>query len=298
MATSRDRVITRGALLAAAGVLATAGILAAELRMADEWAIEAVLAIDAVAAIVLLGAGLAAARGDGRPDGPATALIVAGLAPALVATIALADVLGADGGAESIAWTALVFAAIAAGVAWASASPVVTLIAAIALATTSVAAVIWKSDPSDVDTFRWLFLVLAVVFAVMAWFVERIDKHRSVQLVNAAGVAVLALVGALTGSAFGFPFAFYVADGPLIESPLGWEIVSLLGCAGLLAYAIVRREPGPGYLGAISSVYFIVAAAVTGGEPTLVGWPLALLALAAIALFAALWTSTEERAEP
>jgi hypothetical protein len=295
----RARVANGGPGLAAAGILVAVATFMAEMRMAGEWSVGFVLAMNLVAAAAVLGVGLVAARGEGRPDGPATALLIAGLALALAAVVGLADVLGAEGGEGSIALTALAFAGIAAYVAWTRSSPVTGLIAAAALAATVIAAVVGIFDADEVDTFRVLFLALAVAFALAAWRIESIDKHLSVQLVNAAGLAVLALVVTLSGVGLGFPFQVFAGSGAeSANEAFGWELASLLACAALVAYAVVRREPGPGYLGAICTVYALAAAAGPSEEQTLVGWPLVLIALAAVAVVDALRAPAQSRTEP
>ena len=55
------------------------------------------------------------------------------------------------------------------------------------------------------------------------------------------------------------------------------EIVILGVGLGLVAYAGVDREPGPGYLGFTVLALFAVLAGIPGKDATIVGWPRAVL---------------------
>jgi hypothetical protein len=123
----------------------------------------------------------------------------------------------------------------------------------------------WVFGADDADTFRVLLTLSFVVLYVAG---RRTSGRDGVILVAASGVTVLAFaVGIDPGVAFWF--------GLTGEMPWGWELVILLEGAALLAYAVQRLEPGPGYLAFFVLVLFATAAA-TVGEATLLGWPLAL----------------------
>jgi hypothetical protein len=285
----RARLSAGGPLLAAAGVLVALAAAAIEVRMGDEWGAGVFFVISLAAAVLVLGAGLEAAKGDGRPSGSATALIVAGLSLASSAITAFADMLGADGGSGSVTWGALLFAAVAAYPAWARRSPVSALISAISLGVAFVAGVDFVFDIEGLDTYRWLLALLAAGFAVAAARLDDGAPHRSVQLVNAAGIAILILTVTLAGEMFAGLFSgLGDGGGAVTGAPTGWEVVCLVGSAALAAYAVIRREPGPGYLAALALSTFVLAASAPGEDATLVGWPLVLIVLAGIASAAAL----------
>lgn len=293
----KAQISAGGPLLAAAGVLVALAALALGTRMGSEWDDLVFLAINGLAATVVLGTGLLAAKGVGRPNGSATALIVTGLMLTLVVLIEAADILGASG-TEATVVVALIFCAIALYPAAKRSSPVCVLIAAVAFAVAFVAAIEGLVGFDEPSTGYYAALTLGLGFAIGAWTVDANDRHRSVQLVNAAGLAVLALVvflsdgGFLAAPVLG-PLVYGGSMGAGGAGPVGWEIVALLACAAVVAYAVIRREPGPGYLGALSLVYFVVLAGAPGENPSIVGWPLVLIALAAAAVVAALRTSAD-----
>ena len=285
------------ALLATAGVLVVVALGAVEVRMDDEWGTGVFLALDLVAAVAVFGLGLVLADqrpADERPDGAATALLVAGLSLVLSSIINFADVLGAEGGPGSVTWVALLFAAIAAYPALRRNSPVSGLLSVIALGVAFVAAVDWIFDPDGIDTFRWLLLILAIAYGVAAAAGAGGRSHHVVQLVNAAGLAIILLTASLLtpliedffGSIFGAG-----SEPDSFNGPFGWELVTMAGAAGVLAFAVSRRKAGPGYVGAIALTFAVTVASIADDEATLVGWPLVLVLLAAGAAAAAVTSS-------
>ena len=60
----------------------------------------------------------------------------------------------------------------------------------------------------------------------------------------------------------------------------GWELLLLGAGWGLIAYAGVDREPGPGYLGFFVLASFVLIAGPDVTDPSILGWPLVLLLLA------------------
>lgn len=295
--TLKARVRDGGPLLGAAALLIVAAVFAAEMRMTGAWGEAVLLAISTVVALAVLGMGLLAARGEERPDGPATAVLMSGLVMALVALVQLAALIGEDG-AGAVAAVAVAFAGIAGFAAWRCSSPVATLIAAGAVATAAIAGFEGLVGFDGDDAVPGVALAFAVLFALGAWRVDAIARHRSVQLVNAAGLAVVVLVVSQFGGLGPFIVPVGTSENIGVNGPLGWEIVSGLACAGLLAYAVLRREPGPGYLGALATVYFVSIVGELSEEQTLVGWPLVLIALAIAVTVAALRAPTASKPEP
>jgi hypothetical protein len=71
--------------------------------------------------------------------------------------------------------------------------------------------------------------------------------------------------------------------------PGGWALVSLASGLGLLAFAALEREPGPGFLGvAVLAVFAVVTSVQVGTGPSLIFWPLLLLLLGAAGLIVGL----------
>jgi hypothetical protein len=266
----------RGPLIAAGAVLVTVGVALEEIRLPDRLPTGVHLAILGVAAGVLLALGLQARPEGGRPPTFQSVLLVAGLGLLAPALLKLADVLGADFDtfpAGAVTWTSLVLAGVALWPAVAKGSAICALIAAVAAAVAVLSFVRWATDADSLTTYRWLLAAVALAFVVASLLLRGPAPRHSEQMINAAGLAVLAI--GLTGvvnvvlpfTSNGFP--------PL---PNGWELVLLVAGCGLIAVGAVDRAPGPAYLGVANLVVFTVVAGV-GDDETLLYWPALLLAI-------------------
>ena len=271
----------RGPLIAAGAVLVTVGVVLEEIRLADKLPTGVHLAILAVSAGVMLALGLQARTDGGRPPAFQSALLVCGLVLLAPALLTLADLLGADFGqfpAGAVTWTSLVLAGVALWPAVAKGSAICALIAAIAFAVAVLAFVNWATGADSVTTYRWLLAVAALAFVVVSLLLRGPAPRHSEQMVNAAGLAVLAI--GLTGLVNGL-IGFFVPFGlgsPAGFLPNGWELVVLAVGCGLVAYGAVDRAPGPVYLGVTNLAVFAAAAGLSEDE-TLLFWPLLVLAL-------------------
>jgi hypothetical protein len=266
----------RASALAPAGVGVALLVALVELRMDGPWANGVLLLVAAVPALLLLAEGLAAPGDDPAERAAATVLLVAGLVLAAVAIARLAQVLSSDDIGDAggtLTWTLALFTAIAVYCHRRSGAVACLLIAALAAVGLLLATVNWIFDTEDVDVYRALltFSFLVLLAAGLA-----VTGRAGTVLVGAAGVTVLA-----SSYATGLFFAFFPGGGGL---GWGWELVTLIQGAALLAYAVQRLEPGPGYLAFFVLAIFATTAAVSGeGSPSLVGWPLALAILTAVA---------------
>ena len=271
----------RGPLIAAGAVALTVGVALAQLRIDPGDGVQLLLA--GVPAALLLWLALQARLEGGRPPAYLSALAVCGLALLDIALLRLARVLGADfdelpNGA--IAWTAAAEAGVAAVLAVRRSSAIAELLAAVFAGVAVLAA--WEEvfDPDSVTPLRWLLLGMAIVFALASLPLRGVSLRHAVQMVNAAGLAILA-IGLLEPVGFGF-FGFTLNDLPGL-----WKLVLLAGGFGLVAYAAVDRAPGPAYVGALVLATFVVFTGAAGDD-TLLGWPLALLLVGAVAIAAGL----------
>lgn len=270
----------RGPLIAAGAVLVTLGVGLEEIRLHDRLPLGVHLVILALAAAVILALGLQARAEGGRPPAFQSVLLVCGLALLEPALLTLADVLGADFGhlpAGAIVWTSLVLAGFALWPAAAKGSSVGALIGALALGVAALAFVNWVFDASSVTTYRWLLAVAALGYVVVSLLLRGSAPRHSEQLVNAAGLAVLAI--GLTGLAsflLGAVSPFGGGGSELL--PNGWELLLLAVGCGLVAYGAVDRAPGPVYLGVANLLVFLGSAGMSGDE-TLLYWPLLILLL-------------------
>ena len=114
------------------------------------------------------------------------------------------------------------------------------------------------------------------------------DRRRphAVQLVNAGGLALLAL--ALT-----WLVPAYLGDGGTAPG-WGWQLFVLAGAFGLVADAAVDQERGSALLGVAALAAFTALAS----EGDLLGWPIALAAMAAVMLVIGLRPTTPAPPEP
>jgi peptidoglycan/LPS O-acetylase OafA/YrhL len=127
-------------------------------------------------------------------------------------------------------------------------------------------------------------------------------RRHAVSLVDAAGLTIL-LLGSLViaeqvvSQIFG---GFLGGVGPdLTGGPAGWELVLLAFAFGLIAYGCVDRERVPAFLGVLVLVLFLFMAFQPGEDgPSLIGWPLVLLAMAGALLVIGLRPREELPPEP
>jgi hypothetical protein len=270
---------SRAGALAPAGIGLTLFVVTVQTRMDDPWADGVLFLAAVVPALVVLGLGLAAARGDERSSAAATALLVAGLVLAGIAIARLGQLLaGGDytGGGGTLTWMLALFTAVAAYCTARARSSACLLISSLAAVALLLEAVNWIFDTENVDTFRAL---LAVSFAVLFVAGLAVSGRTGTILVGAAGVSVVA-----SSYALGFVFIFSPEAGQL---GWGWELINLVEGLALAAYAAAELAPGPGYLAFFVLLTFaLIAATGAGGviigtegqehSNSLVGWPLTL----------------------
>jgi hypothetical protein len=270
----------RGPLIASGALLVTVGLALEELRLADKLATGWHLVILTLASAAMLALAMRMRTHGGAPPAFQSVLLVCGLLLAPAALLTLSDVLGAgfdEVPFGALVWTSLIWAGLALWPAVAKGSAICALIAVVALAVAGLSFVKWVFDADSVTTYRWLLLVLALAYVVVSLLLRGPAPRHSQQLVNAAGLAILAI--ATTGLASGVLslFATFGGDGgPLL--PNGWELVVLVAGCGLVAYGAVDRAPGPAYLGVANLVAFIIVVGVNADD-SLLYWPLMLLAL-------------------
>jgi hypothetical protein len=268
-------------LIAGGGIALALALLMVNVRFEGVWGRGVLLVVTLLGCIAVLGPALVADREEEHPGPAHTALLVAGLALLAVTILRLARVFGVDdplSTSGTLFWTSALFAGIAAVPAWGRLnSPVCALIEVLAGGIALQAFVDWVFDPHGQTTFRWMLLVLIVIYAAGSFRARGERPRHAVQLVNAAGLAALALILSFAGglvplSTGGRPGAW-------------WEIVVIVAGLALAAYAIRERERGPGYLAFAVLLAFAVIAGVADPEgASLVGWPLLLLLVGGAAL--------------
>ena len=262
----------RGPLIAAGAVVLTVGVAVLQNRYSDEWDVGVHFVVAGALAALLLWLGFQNRLEGGAPPAFVSVLLVAGLLALLVALFALADVLGADIGdiaPGTITWIGAVEAGVAGVAAARRNSAVCALIAAVAGSAAFLAGINWIFGTDSLSTYRWLLLLLAVVFAIASLPLRGLSLRHAQQMVNAAGLAVLAIVAAQ-----GAGFLFGIGGGSL---PGFWEAVVLAGAFGLVAYSAADRAPGPAYIGTATLLGFAIL--VGEEEATVTWWPLLLILL-------------------
>jgi hypothetical protein len=273
-ASAMATVRWRAGALAPAGVGLALFVVTVQSRMNESWAEGVLLLAAAIPAALLLYEGLTAEREDQADRAAATLLLVAGLALAGIAIARLGQVLaGDDLGGDSggtLTWMLALFTLIAAYCHRRSRSVACLLIGALAAVGLLLAAVHWIFQTDDLDVYRGL---LAFSFLLLFGAGVGGEGRSGTVLVGAAGVTVLA-----TAYLDGFFLVFGLGGDGI---GWGWELVTIIQGAALALYAVQQVEPGPGYLAFFVLVLFALSAAQGGS--TLVGWPLALAILTALA---------------
>jgi hypothetical protein len=269
----------RGDQVAAGAVALATVVYVLETRFDGTWGTGVLLVIAALATLFTGTLAVQSPLEGERPRAYQSVLYVATFVLAVAALVNLADVLGADDppSAEgTLVWTGLVLLALA---AWFSArrnSAVMTLLGAASFAIVVEAFIAWVFSPDGATTFRWILVLLILVFALASLSQRGARPRHGVQLVNAAGLAA-----ALLGLTFAVDLIFSgfgLGGGPERNGiGTGWELF-LLACGfGLIAYSGVDREAGPAYLGVLVLVLFVGLA--SPGD-SLIGWPIVLLLMA------------------
>ncbi|HTE60668.1 MAG TPA: hypothetical protein VK631_09990 [Solirubrobacteraceae bacterium] len=281
----------RGPLIAAGTVLFTAGIALEEVRLDDRLPNTIHVLIVAAAAALIFGLGLQARPEGGQPAAYQSVLLVCGLLLLEGALLELANLLGANFGSDlpagALVWTSLLLCAAALYPAVRRNSAISGMVAGIAAGVAILAAANWIFGAESQAVFRWLLLVLALVFALASLVLRGGSPRHAELMVITGGLATLSIVlVASFGALFG---AFTDLGGANGEGflPGFWELVVLGAGCGLIAYGAVDRVPGAAWLGVAHLVGF-VAAASAGADDTLFWWPLILLLLGGVVLVAGL----------
>ena len=264
----------RGDIVGAGAVVLAVAIAMVNVRMDATWGNGVFLVLDLLAFALVFTMGMLAELEEGRPRPYQSALLVAGLFLLALTLFRLAQVFSVESplsASGTVFWTTLILSCVAAWPAWRRNSSVCALIEVVAGGISLLAFVDLVFKPHGPTTTRWILLFLLAAYVLASLWRRDRERRHAVQLVNAAGLAVLALEATFFGSVL-------TIFGPLPASPgFGWALVILAGGFGLIAYAAVDREPGPGYLG----VLVLAVAVLLIGRPNpngdLVFWPLFLL---------------------
>jgi hypothetical protein len=279
----------RGDVIAAGVVVLVTLVWTLVTRFDDAWATGVHLAYCAVAcAFVGTMAVRAVTEGD-APRAYQSVLYVATVALWVPAVAELMQVLGADDATSAsgvITGEAAAVAVLALAFATRRNSAACTLIGTVAGGIAVLAAVDWAFDPRGLATFRWVLLAEMVVCGLAAVGQRDRRLRHGVALIDAAGLAVLAI--GLTFTVAGF----FDESGDPPGVAWGWELLMVAAGFGLIAYSSVDRQPGPAYLGVFNLVLFTALTSTGIARATFLGWPLALALAAAFLLVIGLRPTT------
>lgn len=278
----------RGPLIATGAVLIAVGVVLFELRLNEELGRGWHTALALVTASLILWLAFQERPDGGSPPGHQSVMLVAGLLLLYLGLIRLADVLNDfdEFPSGSLVWTSLIVAGVALYGAVRRNSSVCALIAALAGGVALLSAVNWIFGATSVTTYRWLLLLLALVFIVISLGLRGSHPRHSEQMVNAAGAKILSI--GLFAVFNGFLLAVSFSENPTTPAvlPNGWELVVFAAGCGLVAYAAVDKAAGPAYLGFANLAVFAVAVGVSEGN--LRWWPALILVAGLVMLLAGL----------
>lgn len=288
------------------GLLFATGAVVLFTRKQDAWAAFPLFLVLFTPAALLYGLGIGAA---GRaPASWQSVFLVYGVVLVPLALGQLIDAVGGNPDASGhVAWIFLAAAGLAALASFTRGATYLALVMALALV------VAWLSfwdavlgDPS-LDTVRWLLVVLAAGFLAGAVALRSVNAElrQPPELITAAGLAAVA-AGAVSLADVLVPVLFFFGDEPDIEgSSFFWELFLVAVSVALIVYGARGRVRGPAYIGAFGLAAFSLivgidtAALIQGdsGGGDVVGWPLVLLVLGAMALFAGMQAGRQGSAD-
>ena len=287
----------RGDVVAAGAVVLTTLVWVVSARFAEAWGSGVHLAYAVVACVFVAAMGLLSPVEGGEPRAYQSVLYVAAVALFIDVVAQLSRVLGSDDASSSgtLTWALAAVAAFALAFARGRNSAVCTLLGTLAGGLAVLAAVEWIWSPNGFATDRWVLLALVIVFGFAAVGQRDRRPRHGVALIDAAGLAVLAIAVSFVAERIAVGL---VAEGDDAESiagvAWGWELLILAAGFGLIAYSSVDRQPGPAYLGVLNLIAFTVITSleIDDHDATLLGWPLALAVAAAFLLIIGLRPTT------
>jgi hypothetical protein len=278
------------------GVLFALGATVLFARKGDDWAAFPLLIVVAVPCIVVFGLGALGALATGEVGRWHAVLMVTGVLLSLLAFGQLWDTVGVN--TDSSGFGFLIFAGVAGLAAFASfgvGAAYQALLAALAGIGVWLFFFDMILDEPGVTTFRWLLLVLCLVYAGVAFALRDREAPQAPEFVTAAGIAGVSvgLIGVIAGLGVLGGLFFGGAGGGEGQSVV-WDIWLLLFSLGLVAYGAVAPARGPAYVGFVGLLAFAylqgfeINALLEGDEPdaSFVGWPLILLLIGAAGLAA------------
>jgi len=137
----------------------------------------------------------------------------------------------------------------------------------------------------QVNGARWILFGLLVLYAAGAFLLWRVRPRHAAQLVNAAMLALIGIVGTV---AVDMLFVEGTADVPHLST--WWALVAFATSVATITFAIQSRERGPAWTAGGALVLTLLTLGSESSK-TLLGWPLVLLIAAAMTLAAGFLTA-------
>jgi hypothetical protein len=280
-------------LRVAGGMMFASGALVLLIRKGNDWSNWAIFAGLLIPALIMFAVVLVGrARGDVF-SGWQVGFLVFGTLLLLGSFLQLVNAAdGNPGSSLNLVWTFALAAAVAVLSSLALRAPFQMLLGALLGAVAWLA--LWDkilTNPSG-DTARWLLIVLAAIYLVVAVVLAQAGRPQASDLITAAGIAavIAAAISIATAAGALVPGAL---PGGVPKPSQGWNVFLLVVSLALIAYESRAPTRGPGYVGAIGLIGFI---GLTGADLVnrlsgdqgggVVGWPLILLILGAAAIVA------------
>jgi hypothetical protein len=299
VADRRDWLRLFGGLMFGIGALILAFRKLGVLPHSEAWSDLAVFVVLLVPFVVLYGLGVAGRAGRPDPTRAEPWQSVFLVFAVLISPLMLFKLLDLLGGDSNNSWHSVwifgimaalgAFAALGVGATQAGGFGALALIAAWLAFWDKV-----LDNPSG-STVRWLLVIIAAIYVVAAIVLDRRGVRQGASLITAAGLATF-MAGTL--GAFGVLANFSVPLPGLTQRTIeaasggtGWDIFLLVTSAALIGFSAYTGRRGPGLVGALGLVAFIVLVGgqliqqLAGkGEAKLAGWPLVLLIVGAVGI--------------
>lgn len=306
---------TRGALRDLGGLLLATGFLMAFIRksnpgLGDPWGAGGIFLTLAIPAAFLYGTAVLGRDPDRRVRAWQLVYLVFGLILIPLALSALVDWLGSpgdSGNALNVLWIFLVTAAAGAFAAGRIGARYALFLAGISLLIAWIA--LWDKILSGgvgghLTTLRFLFLVAAILLlALSGAFRMRFPGtagSSAGELVTVAGIAaIIGTAGLSVTAVFSqIPFVTF----PTASATWVWDTLALLAAVALIVYGARTGMRGPAYIGGFGLLLFIVVAGLDFDSSTpqgkIVGWPLLLVILGALAFAGSVMSGAPEDRPP
>src|SRR3954471_6348179 len=193
----------RAPILAAGAIALTVAIVLIDIRFADTWSSGPRFLVTGVTAALLLALAIGAPDEEDQPRPWLSAVLVCSFVLSVFALGNLADALGADdqlNASGTITWVGLLITGLLAWFALQRDSAVCTLLAGILAVVTVLAFADWAFGLDDpTKTWRWLLVVLTIVFLAGGLALRETRPRHAIALVDVAGLTTLGVAVAVAG---------------------------------------------------------------------------------------------------